>query len=382
MEKQRWEESEKRREEERRSEKRKSQKKEDAGAWKGRKVAIQCVFPMICGSGGLKRRLAKAAGAEPAGQMIDENLHAVVARSTFPTQNVQRTSCSKHFGIWWRKSALCCGAKHIIAHFRVKIYKTHQRRTTFRSCDVEKVHAFMARSTFRSQNVQSTSVRAVLEVEVSKKCTPLWRAAHFQVKTLKAPHVRPLLDVQMPFRVAGARDCAPCQKWETREYFAAVSKVLAGVGRLKRICKDAFSRGRRSTRDMFIRDVRRSGCWFPQRGCILEHQIFSFGKMILCDRCSTSYDLASLFPGRRSTLETWTGNIAKRIGTRPSALHSAFHYWRRSCRIVFDVVNFKNWGSLADLLRFDTIKFTSWGGLAELLQFLCCQFEYWGGVVE
>ena len=50
---------------------------------KGRKVAIHCVFPMICGSGGSKSRLAKAAGAEPAGQMRDEKLHAVVARSTF-----------------------------------------------------------------------------------------------------------------------------------------------------------------------------------------------------------------------------------------------------------------------------------------------------------
>ena len=44
MEKQGWEESEKRREEERRSEKRKSQRKEDAGARKGRKVSIHCVF--------------------------------------------------------------------------------------------------------------------------------------------------------------------------------------------------------------------------------------------------------------------------------------------------------------------------------------------------
>jgi hypothetical protein len=52
MEKQRWE--EKRREEERRSKKRKSQKKEDTGARKGRKDAIHCVFPMICGSGGSK----------------------------------------------------------------------------------------------------------------------------------------------------------------------------------------------------------------------------------------------------------------------------------------------------------------------------------------
>ena len=68
MEKQRWEESEKRREE-KRSEKRKSQKKEDAGAGKGRKVANHSAFPMICGSGGSKSGPAKAAGAEPSGQI-------------------------------------------------------------------------------------------------------------------------------------------------------------------------------------------------------------------------------------------------------------------------------------------------------------------------
>ena len=44
------------------------------------------VFPMICGSGGSKSRLAKAAGAEPAGQMRDEKLYAVVTRSAFPSQ--------------------------------------------------------------------------------------------------------------------------------------------------------------------------------------------------------------------------------------------------------------------------------------------------------
>ena len=30
----------------------------------------------------------------------------------------------------------------------------------------------------------------LLEVEMSKKCTPLWREAHFEVKMYKAPHVR------------------------------------------------------------------------------------------------------------------------------------------------------------------------------------------------
>ena len=60
-----------------------SQKREDAGARKGRKVAKHCVFPMFCGSGGSKSRLAKAAGAEVAGQMRDEKLHAVAPRCTF-----------------------------------------------------------------------------------------------------------------------------------------------------------------------------------------------------------------------------------------------------------------------------------------------------------
>ena len=60
---------------------------------KGRKVTKHCVFPMICGSGGLKSRLAKVAGAEPSGQMRDEKLHAVVARSTFASEKAER-SCA------------------------------------------------------------------------------------------------------------------------------------------------------------------------------------------------------------------------------------------------------------------------------------------------
>ena len=37
------------------------------------------------------------------------------------------------------------------AYFEVNMYKTHQHRTTFGSGDVEKVHAVVARSTFRSE---------------------------------------------------------------------------------------------------------------------------------------------------------------------------------------------------------------------------------------
>ena len=102
----------------------------------------------------------------------------------------------------------------------------------------------------------------------------------------------------------------------------------------------------------------------------MEHQIVRFAKMILRDRCSISYDLVSFCRGRRSTLDRWSGQIAKRIGTRPSALHSTFHFSRKSARIasffmlsasiieevsqdcfVFDVVKLGNCGSLAEFLR-------------------------------
>ena len=146
----RKEKREKRREEKRRDEtRREEKKKEDQKRESLRRKKIQVrekvgksrntVFPMICGFGGSKSRLAKAAGAEPAGQMRDEKLHAVVARSTFRSQNVQNTPAPDHF--WklrcrksarrcqnvqntpapehfWklrcRKSARPCGAKHIL----------------------------------------------------------------------------------------------------------------------------------------------------------------------------------------------------------------------------------------------------------------------------
>ena len=112
---------------------------------------------MICGSGGSKSRLAKAAGAEPAGQMRDEKVHAVVARSAFPSQNVQNTPPSDHFlKLRCRKSARCCGAKHIC---KLKCTK-------------------------------HTNVGPLFEVEMSKKCTPLWREAHLEVKMYKAHHGR------------------------------------------------------------------------------------------------------------------------------------------------------------------------------------------------
>ena len=205
---------------------------------------------MICGSGGSKSRLAKAAGVK---RRVRSQLATGAMKNCTPLwreahfqvkryKTVQNTSGPDHFWkLRCRKSARRCGAKHISkskctkhtmvgpllevamskkctplwreAHFQVKMYKTHHSRTTFGSCDVEKVHAVVARSTFPSQNAQNTSVPdhfwklrcrksarrcgakhiskskctkhtgfgPFLEVQMLKMCTLLWREAHFEV---------------------------------------------------------------------------------------------------------------------------------------------------------------------------------------------------------
>ena len=173
----------------------------------------------------------------------------------FEVKTVKKLAVSDHFWkLRCRKSARHCGAKHISkskctkhhmfapllevrmskkctplwreAHFEVKMYKTPQLRTTFGGSDVEKVHAVVARSTFRSQNVQNTtcsrhfwkfgcrksarrcgakhiskskctkhlSSGPLLEVEMLRKRTSLRREAHVQVKMSKTPGVRTIYE--------------------------------------------------------------------------------------------------------------------------------------------------------------------------------------------
>ena len=84
-----------------------------------------------------------------------------MARSTFPSQNVQNTPFSDHFWkLRCRKSARRCGAKHIL----------------------------------KSKVLKTDGLGPLLEVQmskkVSKKCTPLWCEAHFEVKMFKTLAVR------------------------------------------------------------------------------------------------------------------------------------------------------------------------------------------------
>ena len=98
-----------------------------------------------------------------------------------------------HLARWEMKS---CTPLWREAHFEVKMHKTSQVRSTFGSCDVEKAYTIVARSTFPSQKCKKTAGYGSL------------------------------LDVQMSFRVARARHCAPCHKRAKLEGFAAVSTRL------------------------------------------------------------------------------------------------------------------------------------------------------------
>ena len=78
-------------------------------------------------------------------------------RRTCRSQNVQNTPAPDHFWkLRCRKSARRCGAKHIS---KSKCTKHHM-------------------------------FAPLLEVQISKKCTPLWREAHFEVKMHKTLGVR------------------------------------------------------------------------------------------------------------------------------------------------------------------------------------------------
>ena len=159
-----------------------------------------CVSPMICGSVGFRSRLAKVAGAEPAGQMRDEKLHSVVARRTCPNQNVQSTPFSDHFWkLTCQKSARHSGAKHMSK-------STCTKHATFRelSWHVEKVRAVAARSTFPSQNAQSTSASEnfwKLRCLKSAHCCGTQQTS--RSKCTKHNILRPLLEVDM------LKECTP-----------------------------------------------------------------------------------------------------------------------------------------------------------------------------
>jgi len=163
----------------------------------------------------------------------------------------------------------------------------------------------------------------------------------------------PLLGIQMSFRVAGARDCASCQEWAKREGLVAFPKTVAGVGHLKRIWKDAFrvagavqetcssemlgGGGANFLRGVAFWSIRSSvlGRWFWVTGaalCMTWHHFFVAGQYFREVEWKYRYT-------------NWHEAVS-------SALNFPFEKAVSQNSFIFDVVNFENWGRLAELFRF------------------------------
>ena len=119
--------------------------------------------------------------------MRDEKSHAVVGRSTFRSQNVQNTPFSDHsWKLRCQKSARHCGAKHISKSKCTKPCSDHFWKLTCR----KSARRCGAKHVSKSKCTKHTMFGPLLAVELSKKCTPLWCAAHVEVKMYNTLQLR------------------------------------------------------------------------------------------------------------------------------------------------------------------------------------------------
>ena len=133
---------------------------------------------------------------------------------------------------------------------------------------MKKVQAIVAQGRLRSENAQTTPT----SVHFWKlRC---WKSAH----CCGAKHISHMFGPDVVSR-GKSKGLRTWQKWAKREGFVAISKALAGM--VWRGCARRMSRGKRSTRDISIRHVRRSERWFLQRGWFCS--IRSLDLLILRD---------------------------------------------------------------------------------------------------
>ena len=119
------------------------------------------------------------------------------------TKHISKSKCTKHTmlgPLLEVEMSKKCRPLWREAHFEVKMYKTHHARTTFGSWDVEKVQAVVVRSTCRSQNVQSTPGLDHFWKLRCRKSARRSGAKHIsKPKCTKHTRSGPRLDFQMSF---------------------------------------------------------------------------------------------------------------------------------------------------------------------------------------
>ena len=199
----------------------------------------------------------------------------------------------------------------------------------------------------------------LLEVEMSKKCTPLWREAAKHISkskwTERTPHVRATFGRWSVVSLGRRKGLCILSKVSKREGFVAFLKTMAGVGHLKRICNDACS----------VAGAIQETCSSEMLGG--EGADFLRGVAFWSIR---SVGLLRWFCVKGAALRNffWQAQYFRQVGgvenfkthwyeAVSSALNFPFLKEVLPNCFVFDVAIFKNWGSLAELLRFDVANF-------------------------
>ena len=218
-----------------------------------------------------------------------------MSRSTFRSQNVQNTPAPDISGTLLevemsKKCTLLCRE----AHFEVKMYeKTPGSDHLWKLRCRKSARRCGAKHISKSKCTKHTISGPLLEVEMSKKCTPLCCEANFEVKMYKTHPLRTYPDHFWKLRCRkSARSCgakhiskSTCTKHDMlapllesdmlsrgrRKGLCTFSKVskTRGIcsisekdgrrGTFEEDLRRCIFRGKRSTRDIFIRAVRRSG---------------------------------------------------------------------------------------------------------------------------
>ena len=108
-------------------------------------------------------------------------------------KNISKSKCTKHFSLGAPlevEMSKNCTPLWREAHFQIKIYKTPFSDHFWKLRCQKSGRRCGAKHISKSKCAKHIMFRALLEADMLKKCTLLWREAHFQVKTYKTPQPR------------------------------------------------------------------------------------------------------------------------------------------------------------------------------------------------
>ena len=180
-------------------------------------------------------------------------------------KNISKSKCTKHTSsrpLLEVEMSKKCTPLWREEHFEVKMHKTHTQCSDhfWKLRCLKSARRCGAKHISNSKCTEHTSSGPLLEVEMTKKCTSLRREAHFEVKHVQntpAPDHFWTFRCRFAWQAQGIVDLA--KSLQKVRVLYSMSKNDGRRGAFEQDLQRCIFRGRRSTRDMSIRDIRRFG---------------------------------------------------------------------------------------------------------------------------